>query len=512
MATIHDLPTELLLLIAEHITNLADESLAALSCLTRTSRSFREQLLPTLFAHNAKHGCSSALRYGAVVGDTAIISLALANGADVEASVDQFQNLPPPAREKLESFRTRFRDDDTRHCLSPLSCACLYGHLDAARLLVETGRADLESVDIMNRTPLFKAVKSGRVDLVNFLLDGGAQLCRQDADNETALWPAIRWNRTEVVELLLSRDQAIRLDHATATPRPRISALSLAASMTEDRTVIMESLLRHGADLSAREENGYQALDFAALEGCLENLRALLRHGADVNSTNAGRTWTPLGTAARQDRADVLELLVEHGADVEAKDPHHGRTPLVVVAWNPDALASVQVLVEKGHANVNSADDSGRTALSVAALNDNTAIMRYLLEHTDADVDAVDDGGMTPLTLLLMHKASSKTVVENVELLLSHGARADGCPASAGKRATPLAWLARSARGIYASGEMPPVRRVLELTRMLVMAGADIKARDEGGKTPLESTSLAALKEYMLRVAAEAAGTDKSKS
>jgi len=510
MATIHHLPTELLLLVAEHVTNLADEGLASLSCLTRTGRSFREQLLPALFAHNAKHLHSSALRYGAVVGDTAIVSLALANGADVEASIDYFQALPPRAEAKLDSFRTRFKDDDTRRCLSPLSCACLYGHLDAARLLIDTGKADLESVDIMNRTPLFKAAKSGQVDLVNLLLDRGAQLCRQDADGETALWPAIRWGRTEVVELLLSRNESARLDRAAQCPR--LSALSLAASMIEDRTTIIESLLRHGADLSARDENGYRALDFAAMEGAPENLRVLIRHGADVNSPDAAGTWTPLSTAARHGRADVVELLIEHGADVEAKDPHHGRTPLVVVAWHPDGLATVQVLVEKGHANVNHADNSGRTALAAAALNENTAIMRYLLEHTNAEVDAADNSGLTPLALLLKHKVRSKTVVESVELLLSHGARADGSPGGVGKRATPLAWVVRSANGIYAPGEMPPVKRVLELTRMLVMAGADIYAQDESGKTPLESTGLAALKDHLLRDAAEAARTDKSRS
>lgn len=70
-------------------------------------------------------------------------------------------------------------------------------------------------------------------------------------------------------------------------------------------------------------------------EVAMQTMRILLEHGADVNERGRGGL-TPLHTAARGDRLELAQMLIEHGADVAAKDAR-GLTPLDHVTGKADS-------------------------------------------------------------------------------------------------------------------------------------------------------------------------------
>jgi ankyrin repeat protein len=81
---------------------------------------------------------------------------------------------------------------------------------------------------------------------------------------------------------------------------------------------IVQVLLKHKADVTARTDDGETSLYFAS-EGyssrCPNVARLLLQHGAGVNAQrNDGST--PLHVAARYGRVETLRVLLEHGANV----------------------------------------------------------------------------------------------------------------------------------------------------------------------------------------------------
>ena len=93
----------------------------------------------------------------------------------------------------------------------------------------------------------------------------------------------------------------------------------------------MRQLIRHGADVAARDDTHSTPLHLASSKRSAETVDILIRNGADVNAQNANRS-TPLHLAASSRLAlegTIVRLLLRHGANAYAKD-REGRTPLDV--------------------------------------------------------------------------------------------------------------------------------------------------------------------------------------
>ncbi len=81
-----------------------------------------------------------------------------------------------------------------------------------------------------------------------------------------------------------------------------------------------------------------------------------------------------------------------------------------------DDLQSVAFLLKSG-VDVDAANQSGWTALHVAAAGGHIEIARYLIEKR-ASANSTDNGGRTPLYEAIFFKKS----IEMIQLLLEHGA------------------------------------------------------------------------------------------
>ena len=102
--------------------------------------------------------------------------------------------------------------------------------------------------------------------------------------------------------------------------------ISLSSFGYEENIEAVKKTLADGADVNAKDDNGWTPLHWAAGIGHKEVSEYLITMGADVNAkTSLGST--PLHGAAMGGHKEIAERLIAKGTDVNAQS-EKGRTPL----------------------------------------------------------------------------------------------------------------------------------------------------------------------------------------
>ncbi len=180
---------------------------------------------------------------------------------------------------------------------------------------------------------------------------------------------------------------------------------------------LVKKLVKRGADLQAKDKDGWTVLHYAAEKGHLDTVKWLVEKGAKLQAKdNHGETaldWTSnnevkkwlrehvainndnMFKAAHDQNWTLVKKLVEKGADLQAKD-NSGRTVLHFAAMSGD-LDTVKWLVEKG-ADLQAKDNEGLTVLHWAANYGRLDTIKWLVEK-GADVNARTNLGSTTLSL-----------------------------------------------------------------------------------------------------------------
>ena len=173
---------------------------------------------------------------------------------------------------------------------NPLAAACSVGDLDLVKYLVSVG------ADARIGAPL-ASIEGNNVELINYLLDNGADIDAFDRESNPLL-QAADYDLVENVRVLLERGANANIQEIS---EGKVTPLILACAK-RSRNPIIKSLLDHGADTNAVDSEGDSALirllktsTPATAEGDLECVRLLLEYGADVIWANqAGQTASSL--------------------------------------------------------------------------------------------------------------------------------------------------------------------------------------------------------------------------
>lgn len=374
------------------------------------------------------------------------------------------------------------------------------------------------------RSALYIAATEGDVLLLKDLLARGSSENERDSALHAAAWGGHK----EAAELLLSAGanvNAMRFGDYTplfvaAAAGCDLNTLGLftnsplspwSANMTERKRSpakpeafrdVVELLIRHGADVNAREkQHGFTPLHYAVFGGSKEVVGVLLDHGAPANpltppDATAGRYVSPLHLAAHYGDLAICELLVARRADVNSKLPTENRlwihptqrTPLHhAVQSRNDRL--VLFLVECG-AEVNVIDSEGQTPLLVASKHADAKVVETLLSHR-ADANVADKEGRTAL-----HHAADRKDPAMTQALLSRGADTDRkshdgqtptsiATANGGQEIVRLLTNRHGRVTIHAAAGMGD----LAALERLVNEGLDVNRLDVGGQTALHAAA-----------------------
>lgn len=316
-----------------------------------------------------------------------------------------------------------------------LHWAAAEGHGAVVEALI-AGGADIRHPSNARSTPFMFAVRKGDMRTVKAFLAAGADVNEKRVDLATPLLVAIINGHEDLVDLLLEKGadpnaEGGSTDLSVQGSRARPIRITLKTPSYREQLRDVGTEGGNGANNSwgrplqaaIHVANWHISDEFIAVNiDRLRVVKALIKHGADVNARNTDMEprWsgaryrrrqvglTPFLAAARQADIEVMRLLLEHGADSKMNTPLN-ITPLMLaagIAWasNQDraseeqVLDAVKMLVEELGADVNFVADTGETAMHAAAYRGANSVVQYLFDK-GAKLDVVDKSGRTPLTV-----------------------------------------------------------------------------------------------------------------
>jgi len=406
---------------------------------------------------------------------------------------------------------------------TPLHYAAHYADLTLISALLKA-KADPNARNEFGSLPLAEAATSGNAQAIQLLLKAGADVESANPEGQTALMVVARAGKVEAARLLIKAGANVNAKEGWGGQ----SALMWAAAQSQPEMIRL--LLKSGADVHARgairewqrrvtseprpkgmNRGGFNALLYAAREGCIPCARELLAGGADINRADPDQT-TPLVLALMSLHFDLASFLIKAGADVDRWDIF-GQTPLYVAidmntlprGGRPDlpsedfttglqvaeqllaagANPNIQLKLRPQYRNYifdrggDQVLSTGATPLLRAAKGGDVEAVRLLIRYK-ADLSLANDTGVTPLMAAAGSGHGSNPTrgrfktdeqgAECVKLLIEAGVDPDEATVRSG------------ATALHAAAQ----HSWIETIRMLAAKGADLELADSQGIRPID--------------------------
>lgn len=392
---------------------------------------------------------------------------------------------------------------------TPLMLALQKGNKEIIDILLESG-ADIEAVDNAGMTALMYAVASNSKDMVGYLLQKKAKINTLSEAGLTALIVALQNANFE-----MSRHLLIKGADPSVYKSDKKSPLEIAVSYKNSEVVLVNALLGKlaqtgndlpsGALLSAIQPGNIEVVrllldsgaDVQALEGAYNNalIRALavkdepiamlvVQEGADVNKLDKDG-YSPFAMAIKENYLELGALLLEKGAMLEPKTKNPTAIPLNIILQSEN-VGFLDLFLSK------SEKISANKLLIQAVVESKTKLVPTILEY-DANPDVSDSLGKPVLWL-----AVAKSNTEIVKALLEAGAEVNIRDAQKGATPLMIAVAAKNAQMVQyllAARANPNIADAEGLSatsyailtdqpgvlKLLVDGGADVNARDDRG-------------------------------
>lgn len=342
--------------------------------------------------------------------------------------------------------------------------------------------------DEEGRNYLHISVQLRNKALVQCFIDEGLDVNDSDHQGVTPLHIACRLGADKVVETLLS---------AGAQPNIKaknlITPLHIAAGFGHTACVQLICSSGLDIDLDPQDSEDHTPLHYAAAEGHKQIVTDLIAAGSNANAVNVVGN-TPMHFAAASGTPTVCCILHKSGkADIDAQNSK-GQTPQHIATLEGCASSLLNLL--NLHADPTIKDNKGNTCLHLAIKGGQIELVNILLldPRTDPSISDDDENTVLHLALKLGHfnlipmmlprardltkqnSSGCTVIIEAIKNQLEEMAieMLKACPSlvhtATFELVTPLHLAAE--------------RGMRDLTRELLIAGAQVDAADSTGLTP----------------------------
>lgn len=280
---------------------------------------------------------------------------------------------------------------------------------EVIKFLLDQNDNDVNKITHDGRIYLHWAASKGNVELVEYLIQKGANINLEDSHDATPLVFAANGgqNNTALYDLFFKSG----LD---PKKKYKNNATLLMLAIANDKDLSLTNyLVTKGLSLKDVDAEGNTVFDYAARSGNVSNLRTLLSKGVKftpislINAAEASRRTA--------NTLEVFQYLVDDLKIKPTKLSKNGESVLHILAKKENQSDIVLYFISKG-VNVNSADNDGNTALMNAASGRDISLIKLLLD-LGAKVNTVNAKGESALT-----QAVKSSSVEVINELINKGA------------------------------------------------------------------------------------------
>ena len=240
-----------------------------------------------------------------------------------------------------DSYQQRAKSAFAFEFQTELWCEAKRGSAAKVKKLLSTMTVDVNyAMGYSYKTPLSMAAQEGHRDVVNLLLDRGADPNKADIFGLTPLHEAAKRGHKNVVRILLERGgDPNRVDMWGRTPLHRAAWNGMESPLYPSlgyHKEVIQMLHQGGAELNVKDRKGATPLHNAIKQGDRDVVQVLLDAGANPNVT-CPRTCPDraslLQCAAKKGQKDLVNLLLEASI-------HQGRTSPFVAEYDQNDVLS----------------------------------------------------------------------------------------------------------------------------------------------------------------------------
>jgi ankyrin repeat protein len=277
---------------------------------------------------------NTPLHYAAIIGSVPIAEHLLSNGADINASNAQRNTA------LMESINQG--NDDVSFLLiekgvdiqrrnfsgsTALHMAAVRDRTKVAESLIQKG-IEVDGRDAAGFTPLNVLARvTNNVDMARLLIAKGADVNAKDNRNTTPLNNAGIYGHPDIINLLL--DHGADFDAAGELAGRLIDR---AAELGSER--LFDVVVHKFGDNLFQDGSRNKRLMSSALGGgSIEIVQRLLARNIPLSFDPDRGGWTPLHHAAGGNKRAIVEFMVNKGADINART-HDGRSPYNIAEEN----------------------------------------------------------------------------------------------------------------------------------------------------------------------------------
>ena len=305
--------------------------------------------------------------------------------------------------------------DDTKY--SALTIAASKDNIKLLEALLAHTNSEINHKDGQGLTMITSACANGRVENVKYLLKQGADPTICNNTKHSALTIAASIDNIKLLEALLTHKDN---KDAFLKHKDEQDLTMITSACANKRVENVKYLLEQGADPTICDDTKYSALTITANIGNVELLEALLTHqnSKDYINHKDGQGLTMIAAACAGNKVENGEYLLKQGADPTICD-NTGHSALTIAANTGNVELLKALLTHKNSKDyINHKDEQGLTMIAVASELGDEEMVLYLLEQ-GADPTICDNTGHSALTrannnqtLVSILRASPKQEVE----------------------------------------------------------------------------------------------------